>query len=199
MHQELTRRNILWPELNGQELIDMLVYLRNLPATRSAAARLQTTSGEKGEALFQSKGCAKCHFGDLDLRVRLHGKTPIDMAAAMWNHAPKMETAAIRFEPGEMTEILSYLWSRQLFDSRGNPRRGEKLFSEKHCSLCHGAGGAPDLRSRKEKEHTSLTMISALWRHGPEMLDRIKEKGLLWPRLAANDMADIVAFLNAGK
>ena len=37
------------------------------------------------------------------------------------------EGAAIRFEAGEMTEILSYLWSRRLLDDQGNSKHGEKL------------------------------------------------------------------------
>jgi mono/diheme cytochrome c family protein len=201
MKQEFASRGIAWPELTAQELSDMLLYLRNLPATRSVPVRLRTTSGDRGEALFQSKGCGGCHTGDLDLRSRSKGKSLTEIAAAMWNHAPKMERADIRFESGEMAEILSYLWSRRLLDDRGNLRRGENLFVEKRCSACHGAeaGGAPDLRLAKGPEHTSLTMISALWRHGPAMLDRIREKGLLWPRLAANDMSDLIAFLNAPK
>jgi mono/diheme cytochrome c family protein len=201
MTQEFAARNILWPDLTSQELSDMLVYLRNLPATRRMAVRLQTTSGDRGEALFQSKGCGNCHVGDLNLRSRLQGKTLTDIAASMWNHAPRMERAAIRFEPGEMTEILSYLSSRQLLDDRGNSKRGEKVFAEKRCSACHGtrSGGAPDLISVKGGEYTVLTMISALWRHGPAMLDRMKEKGMLWPRFTAGDMSDLVTFLNGGK
>jgi mono/diheme cytochrome c family protein len=109
-----------------------------------------------------------------------------------------MQGAHIRFETGEMPEILSYLWSVRFLDDRGNPRRGANVFVEKRCSVCHSeGGGAPDLRSRGE--YTSLKMIAALWKHGPAMLDRIREKGLLWPRLSANDMTDLIAFLNSGR
>jgi mono/diheme cytochrome c family protein len=190
MKQEFASRNLAWPELTSQQLSDVLVYLRNLPATRKTPVRFQTTAGDRGEALFQSKGCSGCHTGQLDLRLRLAGKTMTDIAASMWNHAPKMESAAIRFEPGEMREILSYLWSRRLLDDRGNARRGEKLFAEKHCSTCHQPGF-------RKQEHSSLTMISALWSHGPAMLDKVKEKGFLWPRLSAADMSDLMAFLNS--
>lgn len=201
MRQEFAARNIPWPELTGQELSDMLVYLRNLPATRTIIWRLQTSTGDTGEALFKVKGCSECHTGNLDLRSRLKGRTLTDIAAAMWNHAPKMKGAAIRFDTGEMNEILSYLWCLRLLDEGGNSRRGEKLFAEKHCSACHGdkSGDAPDLRTRNDQEHTSLTMISALWKHGPAMLDRMREKGFLWPRLTADDMSDLIAFLNSKK
>jgi cytochrome c len=200
MQQEFARRNIPWPELTAQELSDMLVYLRNLPETRATRLRVRTTPGERGAAMIHSKGCDNCHTGALDLRSRSQGKTLTDMAAAMWNHAPKMERASIRFEPGEMNEILSHLWSSGMLDARGSATRGEKVFGAKRCSACHGAdaAGAPDLRAAKGREYTSLTMISALWRHGPAMLDRMREKSIPWPRLSANDMSDLIAFLNAG-
>src|SRR5688500_406535 len=41
MQQEFARRRIPWPDLTAQELVDMLVYLRNLPATRGVSANLQ--------------------------------------------------------------------------------------------------------------------------------------------------------------
>jgi mono/diheme cytochrome c family protein len=200
MQREFAQRNIAWPELTAQELSDILVYLRNLPATRTVPARFQTTAGDRGESLFQTKGCGRCHIGDLDLGVRSQSKTLTDIAAAMWNHAPKMQNAEIRFGSGEMNEILSYIWARRLLDHSGSAKRGERLFTQKHCSSCHGSDpAAPDLRTAKGREHSSLTMISALWRHGPAMLDRMKERNILWPRFSANEMSDLIAFLNAGK
>jgi mono/diheme cytochrome c family protein len=195
MQEEFARRDIPWPVLTAQELTDMLVYLRNLPATRTISAHLQTTSGARGEELFQAKGCEKCHTGNLDFRPRLQGKTLTDIAAAMWNHAPKMEGAAIQFDKGEMVEILSYLWLRRLADNAGHPKRGQKLFHEKRCAACHNgeSGSAPHIGGSQ----TSLTMVSALWKHGPAMLDRMAARGIAWPRLNANDMSDLIAFLNS--
>jgi hypothetical protein len=42
-------------------------------------------------------------------------------------------------------------------------------------------------------------MVSALWRHGPRMLDQMKTKGLGWPRFDGSQMADLIAYLNSGK
>ena len=39
-------------------------------------------------------------------------------------------------------------------------------------------------------------MVSALWRHGPRMLDQMKTKGLEWPRFDGAQMADLIAYLN---
>ena len=41
-------------------------------------------------------------------------------------------------------------------------------------------------------------MVSVLWRHGPRMLEQMKAKNLLWPYLTARQMADLIAYLNAG-
>src|SRR5579872_1395943 len=90
MREEFSKRGLKWPELTSQNLTDLLVYLRNLPQTRNAVTRVEITAGAEGEALFRSKGCARCHTGNLALTGRLKGKTLTDIAAAMWNHEPRM-------------------------------------------------------------------------------------------------------------
>ena len=42
-------------------------------------------------------------------------------------------------------------------------------------------------------------MVSALWHYGPEMLDRMKARGIAWPRLDAADMSGLIAFLNSNQ
>jgi ABC-type tungstate transport system permease subunit len=39
-------------------------------------------------------------------------------------------------------------------------------------------------------------MVSALWLHGPDMLDQMKTKGIAWPRFEGTQMADLIAYLN---
>ena len=43
----------------------------------------------------------------------------------------------------------------------------------------------------------SATMVSALWHHGPGMLDQMKAKSIAWPRFDGPEMANLVAYLNA--
>jgi hypothetical protein len=40
-------------------------------------------------------------------------------------------------------------------------------------------------------------MVSALWHHGPQMLDGMKVKGIAWPRFEGAQMSDLIAFLNS--
>jgi len=74
--------------------------------------------------LFESKGCARCHalhenpsIGP-DLRTSQAVATPLQLATAMWNHAPSMyeptRQAGIpwpQFEGDEMRDLAAYLRS----------------------------------------------------------------------------------------
>src|SRR5439155_4154044 len=114
------------PQLDAQDLVDLLVYSRNLPFTREKPGEFETTSGASGEAIFQSKGCVACHQAGSTLAGRIKGRTLTEIAAAMWNHAPRMADAGAPmapFEPGEMRELLSYLWAKQFFEGAGDGGR----------------------------------------------------------------------------
>ena len=153
--------------------------------------------------LFQSKGCAACHTGKNALPPgfkgrRLQGKTLTDIAAAMWNHEPRMPAAPAPLSLEEMREIVSYLWTAQFFEDSGNPAAGARVLTAKRCAVCHNdpSSGAPKLAEMKST-FSAATMVSALWHHGPGMLDRMKAKGMAWPRFDGSEMANLIAYLNA--
>jgi mono/diheme cytochrome c family protein len=200
MGVELARKRKPWPELTSQELADILVYLRNLPSARAAVARLETTSGENGQRLFESKGCAGCHTGKLVLGPLLKGMTLTDVAVEMWNHEPKMAPSPPQLTTDEMQDLVSYLWVGQFFAGDGSASAGERVFRSKRCSVCHSdpASGAPKLTG-SGRAFNAATMVSALWRHGPRMLDQMKSKGIPWPRFDGAEMANLVAYLTGGK
>ncbi|MEO8128508.1 MAG: c-type cytochrome [Bryobacteraceae bacterium] len=199
MREAYAARKIAWPELSGQNLTDILVYLRNQPETRSLPARFDTASSLDGKALFASKGCVACHTGSMDLKVRLIGKTLTGIAASMWSHAPKMAKAPISLGPGEMRAIVIYLWNQQLLGTNGNAGRGKKVFSAKNCAACHNdpTSGAPSLAGKKGSV-SAVSMVSTLWRHGPAMLEKMQSKGLRWRQFEGEEMPDLIAYLNAG-
>jgi mono/diheme cytochrome c family protein len=205
MRLETRFRGVKWPELTPQDLTDMLVYLRGLPEQRVAESPFFIDTGANGQALFQSKGCAACHMGKLDLVPLLRGMTLTDIAAAMWNHAPRMGGNPPQISTEETRELVSYLWARQFFEGEGNPSAGARVFASKHCVACHNdpSSGAPKLPKAGLTggggEFTAATMVSALWRHGPRMLDQMKSKGISWPRFSGTEMANLIAFLNRGK
>ncbi len=197
MRPDFAKRKLKWPELTSQDLTDLLVYTRNSPAAHPTPVRagIEITSGATGEALFTSKGCASCHTGASSLNGKLKGMTLNDIAVAMWNHAPKMAAAQPELQTGEMRELVSYLWAGQFFEDSGKAAAGEKVFAAKHCASCH-AGSSATAPSLAGRTFTGATMVSALWRHGPQMLEQMKAKGVVWPRFDGGDMANLIAYLN---
>lgn len=199
MRQAFADKGFAWPTLSGQDLADILIYLRNLPSMRGRPMDFATT-GEKGKTLFDSKRCTGCHTGKLDLAPRLKGKTVNDIAAAMWNHSRDMGTPPPSLDTAEMSEIVTYLWTAQALGSSGRPAAGKKVFISNHCASCHGdkSSDGPKLTGKKGSFST-VSMVSSLWQHGPKMLNRMKEKDLPWPRFTTSQMSDLIAYLNTAE
>lgn len=200
MKEALAQKKIPWPHLTSQEFTDLLVYLQNLPETRGQRPEFSPASAETGEMLFDLKSCAGCHTGKLALQDRFVNRTVTDFAAAMWNHAPNMAETPPALRPEEMRRIVGYLWSLQLFDRPGSQGRGKTVYQAKQCGSCHDVAGtgAPSL-VRREVQLDPLSVVSALWQHGPAMLREMRKKGIEWPRFTGTDMSDLLAYLNAGE
>jgi mono/diheme cytochrome c family protein len=203
MLEEARARRSRLPELSAQDLADVLVYLRNLPSPPSKSAVFRIGAGNDGAAVFTSKGCSGCHRSGEALASHIKGQTLTEIAAAMWNHAPKMAAAGakpVKLESGEMRELVSYLWAEQFFEDAGNPAAGRRVFAAKHCATCHEnpSTGAPKLAGAG-RSFNGAAMISALWHHGPRMLDQMKAKGISWPRFERAQMSDLIAFLNSAQ
>jgi len=173
-----------------------------------------------GEKLYAAKGCIQCHeVGGKGGRVGpgldflKRANSPVLVAAAMWNHGPEMAEAMKArgierptFQGKEMVDLIAYIVAAAKDVSGetaqvipGTPERGQKLFGEKRCIVCHRVGGkggtvGPDLGRRGH--HVSLTQFAALmWNHGPAMWAKMKERGIQVPRLTGQEMADVVAYL----
>jgi mono/diheme cytochrome c family protein len=198
MFMEFKLKKVSWPQLSGQDLADLLVYLRNLGPSPELSGVFETSTGTNGEAVFSSKGCATCHQSGSVVAPRIKGQTLTEIAAEMWDHAPRMPTPPAHFEPGEMRELLSYLWARQFFEDSGDARRGQRVYTAKHCVNCHNdpSGDAPKLTG---KSFTGATMVSALWHHGPRMLEQMKKKSIPWPRFDGQEMSNLIAYLNSAQ
>jgi mono/diheme cytochrome c family protein len=198
MREAFSAKKVARPQISAQELTDMLVYLQNLPETRHLATNFTFPPSDSGEALFQSKGCSGCHTGKLALEGLLRNQTLTDIAADMWNHQPSMKQPPPSLSQEEMRQIIGYIWARQYFRGNGNAERGHKVFAEKNCAACHNdpSSGAPKLAQGKDA-YSDITLVSALWEHGPRMLDLMNQKKLAWPRFTAQQMSDLIAYLNS--
>lgn len=203
MREQFAKRKWKWPELDPQELADILVYLRSPalvpPATPGTEGVLRITSGEQGQQLFESKGCSGCHHTALDLSPRVRHMTLTDIAAALWNHEPRMTAPPPQLTLDEMRELISFIWARQFFEDAGNGNAGRKVFQAKHCAACHenGTNGAPKLPSASVPI-SGPAMISALWHHGPRMIEEMKAKNIEWPTFNSSQMSNLIAYLNSG-
>ena len=56
-----------------------------------------------------------------------------------------------------------------------------------------GTGRAPALRSRT---YNSIALAVALWRHGQEMYEKMRQGGVGWLTVEETDIGDLLAFLN---
>jgi mono/diheme cytochrome c family protein len=202
------------PTLTPRELSDLIAFLF------TAQYYDELGDAAPGREVFQAKGCVQCHaLGGAGANVGppldslKRANSPVLVAAAMWNHGPQMaETMKARgiprpkFEDNEMVDLIAYIVSAAREPGGdtsqvvpGTPERGQKLFVDKRCVVCHavaGKGGkvGPDLGTRGH--HVSLTRFAALmWNHGPTMWGLMKERQIEVPRLTGQEMADILAYI----
>jgi mono/diheme cytochrome c family protein len=185
-------RAMPFPQLDAREMTDLLVYLQNLPALREATYQFRMPAKGSGSELLDSKGCTKCHIGDKALTGdRIGKRTLTDIAASMWNHAPKMRGEATLLTSTEMREILGHLWVSNFFAAKGGKAdRGARTFAA-NCAGCHESQ-----KVARGREMNTLNMVSSLWIHGPGMLKEVEKRENDWPRLSPGAMADLIAFLN---
>lgn len=211
MAPEMEAEGIAWPQFQVQEMVDLLVYLRNLPSLPSREFSLHFGIPAAGELVFEDHGCIQCHrlgegdSGKVDLLPATGGSPTLTMLAVeMWNHRPQMAAAARRkgleiksFAGEQMRDLLSYLLVKGFFEATGKPNRGADLFREKQCLTCHEGGtDAPQL-PRPGAKLTAADFAAAVWRHGPEMLSVMSNQGISWPALSGRDVNDVTAFLSS--
>ncbi len=211
MARQMERQGVRWPKFSAREMVDLIVYVDNLPGVRLRTPTLRLGDPEAGAKLFESKSCSQCHTlgGNERDKINLLETTRQErrltgLAVEMWNHRPLMETAArnrnielATFQRDEMADLLAYLFERGYFSIQGDERRGARLFRQKSCAACHGqaGSGAPDLLAL-DTTFTATRFAAAVWEHGPTMLDQMKQKGVDWPTLNERDVADLMAYLN---
>lgn len=174
-----------------------------------------TQNALAGAQVFGSKGCVKCHaingLGGTegpDLARFPRARTFYDLATAMWNHRPSMvqRMRELGIEQPHLTEqetgdLIAFLYALDYFDPAGDVGRGEELFSDKHCIVCHqvrGVGGVvgPDLASRGQFM-APIQVAAAMWNHGPAMSEAMEARGIGRPRFTGGELNDLIAYLES--
>lgn len=199
-----------WPQFSGAEMNDLIAYV----GAPSPGGREVRGRPDRGWQVFQAK-CIQCHSvrgqgGTIGPELGPETDLPLStaqFAAILWNHAPAMlrlardkGVPAPVLQGDEIVDLETFLASLRYFEPAGSPLVGERVFSERGCAACHGIAAegtqlAPSLRSGPEA-FTAVSFTTALWKHGPKMVDRAEESGAKWPTLQASDVGDLVSFLN---
>jgi mono/diheme cytochrome c family protein len=185
------------------------------PLGAVSAQPLMGTSADPlaGSRVFGSKGCVKCHSVNgvgakvaPDLARTMKPRSFVDLATAMWNHLPhmtdRMKQLGIprpQLDSKETGDLVGFLYTLNYFDAPGNASAGKRLFSEKQCIVCHtvrGTGGVvgPNLDHLRQFR-SPIFVASAMWNHGPQMAEKMKERGIQRPTFTAKELGDLIAYL----
>ena len=218
MTQAMKTEGIERPTLQAKELLDIIAYLQAASKDTGTTAQVIPGTPERGAKLFASKQCASCHaVGGKGPRVGPDLGTPghhlslSDFATRMWNHAPAM--AKRMKERGgtmpelsgqDMADILAHLYVARYFDPAGNRERGSAVLKDKGCLGCHtvrGVGGTPNTKAadfaRSTVVKTPQGLVAGMWNHSRFMERATAERGVAWPTLTGEELADVSAYLRA--
>lgn len=214
MNRRMADLEIERPYLSGREAGDLFAYLYTLGYFDAAG------DPDRGKLLFTELSCIRCHqvggvggvVGPVLDHVGARGAT-IEVAAAMWNHGPAMiEAARTRgidrpsMSGPDLTDLVAFLVSTEdetpaedLYFLPGDVDAGARVIEDRQCVACHGspgAGGAmaPDLAGLA-RGASLIDFVALMWNKTPGMVGALNERDLEFPRLEAEDFANIVAFL----
>lgn len=207
MEKEMKAKGIPHFEFEGNEMVDLIAYIRSL-SPGSEKVYLSPGGPGSGERLFTQKGCIQCHVprSEYDLSGKKDfPKTLAQLAGMMWNHSEEMrkgmERRGISFptlSAQEMADLVAYLFSTRYFDEAGNPERGKAVFIKKQCNLCHVKGAKTGDLSRFKSQISPIFMAQVMWNHGPEMLERMRKARISWQKMDGKEMVDLMEYLNLG-
>jgi mono/diheme cytochrome c family protein len=187
------KKGVHYPRLTAGQMNDLLIYLDNLVGIRSKEPKFELAAGEEGRTEFSTLQCDSCHKAKHSLENLPDSISMAEIQAMMWNHVLTTPRAREKVTYDEMAGLVGYLWS---LEPRGDPRRGEVTFTKKGCAACHtDAGkGAPILN---DSDLSPVSLVSSLSSHGPAMRAEMKTKGVVWPRIGKEEIADMVAYLRS--
>jgi cytochrome c2 len=194
--------------------IPLFSVLLVTPAARSGQqSGALSGNPSKGRYLFINRGCARCHsIGNLgrkigpDLSSIGRGKSFLQIAASLWNHAPGMAKAMAQqgiarpaFTSEEMNDLVFYFYYLNYSDKTGDRAMGLNVFSRKGCINCHsvrgiGASVAPSL-DKYQKDSDPFAIAQAMWNHGPRMAEKMEKLGITSPQFLPKEMTDLMAFI----
>ncbi len=170
----------------------------------------------RGWNVFVAKSCARCHavFGhggevgpDLG-RTHAGALTDAELAAALWNHIPRMwgkmkeeRIPQVPINEAEMADLFAYLSFVRAIDEPGDPDNGRRLLEEKRCATCHTVGDksngvGPDLR-RWAHFRNPAVWAKLMFDHASQMVQAMRARNIPQPSLSASELVDIVSYIRS--
>jgi mono/diheme cytochrome c family protein len=171
-----------------------------------------------GGRLFIEKKCVICHqvagtggVAGPSLDRFKEYNSPMLVAAMMWNHGPQMAEAMRTrgidrptLETTELRDLIAYLKSESsaslagpVYLLPGDASQGRRIFVEKRCSDCHsGSGSGRSLLGRGVRRNFTQ-FATAMWNKTSVMMTSSKRRGVVIPQLRADEMANLVAYLDS--
>ncbi len=187
----------------------------------AAPAFGQAGDAEYGKDMLRARRCTVCHpvAGEgggsaPDLGKAREGEfSPDALAAAMWNHAPRMWVAMEERQmpltgltTSDIANLYAHFYALRYFDPDGDPGNGENVFSTKGCAECH----AVDDQQARERAVENIppieswsTMldpvlwVESMWNHGAAMGSQFDSKGVGWPQFTLQEMVDLLAYVES--
>jgi mono/diheme cytochrome c family protein len=209
------------PTFGEKDLTNLSAYIRQ-QAGSGLQDRLLLTPGNpnEGRRIFASKRCTSCHGarargggGGPDLSRFPLRRSAEAVAGTMWNHSFTMNDAMRargidwpRFENSELADLVAFLYFLPFSDRPGDASRGEEVFADRSCYVCHTQGGlqedqsaipGPDLVGSSVAS-SPAAFIAAMWNHAPVMRRAILQEGRHWPELSGQDLRDLRSYLLQG-
>ena len=213
MWRHIRQRNKPYPELNSQEMADILAFLYQ------ASSIDRPGDPSAGQKVFNEKGCSSCHSvggtggkAAPELSAIAADGDPNSWTAAMLNHAGPMVapiTAALgqwpQFSGSEMNDLIAFAspsvsrTANSPHETPGDAQRGWSVFQSR-CIQCHSVrqqGGTlgPELGPERDLPLTTAQFGSVMWNHAPAMLRQGHESGIPPTQLQGSEVADLLAFL----
>lgn len=210
MHHLIRPTVLLWL------MVTIVTALIAVPPEVAAQVEIVPGSSDRGEMLFETKGCIICHAIDgrggtdaPDLGRRAAALyNPDGLASAIWNHAPTMwETMRERgvtiptFTSEEAADLFSFFYSRLYFTVPGDPVRGRQAFADKNCIVCHplertdGNDSVGPPVSDWAPVRSPIMWAERMWNHASTMYSEMDRYSLRWPRFTEQEMIDTLVYL----
>jgi mono/diheme cytochrome c family protein len=204
MWGRMAARKIPLEIISTKEMADLFAFLYFL--------RYMDEPGnlQRGKSLLE-RVCGRCHIPGEGTKSGLSRwamyTNPILWAQMMWNHSSQMEKEMkakgiphFEFAGNEMVDLISYIRSlapgaEKVYLSPGDPKSGEKLYIQKGCIQCHIPRSEYDLSKKKEFPNTLGQLAGVMWNHSEEMRKGMERRGISFPALSSQEMADLVAYL----